>query len=99
MSVIAATFSNGTPAVSLFDGVVIGAALAKLAVGIFMTPRRVFAISRKSLPSLLYTIMSIGRLPAPSSAIVVPRYLLPEFGLSSATGNFTSGVQVYAPTM
>ena len=38
--------------------------------------------------------MSIGRLPAPSSAIVVPRTFAP--GSSEATGNFTSGVQRYA---
>jgi hypothetical protein len=43
--------------------------------------------------------MSIGRLPAPNSPIVVPRNLLPVFGVSCETGNFTSGVQVYAPMM
>ena len=66
-------------------------AVANRAVGIFITPRSVFDISRYSLPAWLYTIMSIGRLRFPSSAIVVPVNLAP--GVSAATGNFTSGVQ------
>ena len=53
MPVIAVTFSNGTPPVSLVTGVVIGAAVAKPSVGIFMTPRLVFDISRNSLPFFL----------------------------------------------
>lgn len=39
MPVMLVTFSNGTPAVSLSTGVVIGVALANVLVGIFMTRR------------------------------------------------------------
>ena len=58
-------------------GVVIGVALANVLVGIFITPRLLFAVSRNSWPPFLYTIMSSTRLPAPNSAIVVPRTFSP----------------------
>ena len=80
----------GMPPVGVSTGVVIGVAVAMSAAGIFMTPRLLLDISRNSFPSFLYTIMSNGRLPAPSSATVVPRTLSP--GLSEAIGNLTSGV-------
>src|SRR5262245_26159711 len=82
------------PAVPVATRAVIGVSFAKLAVGIFMTPRAVFAINRNSLPPWLYTIMSIGRFWLPSSAIVVPVILAP--GVSCAIGNLTSGVHRYA---
>src|SRR5262245_37666840 len=84
------------PLVSVFTGWVMGDALANPSVGIFITPRDVFDISRNSRPSFLYSTMSIGRLRLPSSAIVVPTTLVP--GCRLATGNFTSGVQRYAAT-
>src|SRR5215510_1226022 len=90
--IMLATFSNGTPAVSVSTGVVIGLADANGAVGIFITPRLLFAVSRNSCPPFLYTIMSSTRLPAPNSAIVVPRTFSPA--LRSAIGNLTSGVHV-----
>ena len=92
MPVMLVTFSNGTPPVSVSTGVVIGAAVANVLVGIFITPRLLLAVSRNSWPPLLYTIMSSTRLPAPNSAIVVPRTFSP--GFRSAIGNLTSGVQV-----
>ena len=78
-------------------GAVISRFVPKSLVGIFITPRDVFDISKYSLPSFEYLIMSIGRLPAPSSAIVVPRTLAP--GASAAAANRTSGVQTYAAMM
>ncbi|MND06010.1 hypothetical protein D3C83_271360 [compost metagenome] len=53
MPVIDATVSNLTPAVPVGTGAVIGASVPNVAVGIFMTPRSVFDISRNSWPSFL----------------------------------------------
>jgi hypothetical protein len=50
---IAVMVSYAMPPVSVFTGCVIGAALAKPSVGIFITPREVFDMSRNSRPSFL----------------------------------------------
>src|SRR3954463_15960042 len=75
-------------------GDVIALFVPKSLVGIFITPRDVFDISKYSLPSFEYLIISIGRLPAPSSAMVVPRTFCPA--ASDDTEKRTSGVQRYA---